>query len=316
MNRELTRRKRGSARLVEVRWIEIKVSADAATREAVANFLVELGSAGVREEEGESGEVMGYLESERRADWEPQLRAYLASLGEIFPDSPAPKLSLAAVEEVNWAERWKAFYRPQKLSERFFLRPLWDNEAVVPPGMTAIVMDPGQAFGTGLHESTQLALRLMEEAVERREDDVRHWRVLDVGTGSGILAIAATKLGAARVVGVDNDPEVIPIARDNCSRNGCPSVELFPGTIETVEEEFELVVANILLETHKQCLRSYRARLGPGAELVLSGLLRVQQAEMTTALREAGLEPVRVIEAGEWIAIAAREASVGGSGVH
>jgi ribosomal protein L11 methyltransferase len=216
---------------------------------------------------------------------------------------PVPEPLLRELAEANWADAWKEHFTPLQIGERFWVIPAWIDPATVPAaaGGLVIQLDPGMAFGTGLHPTTQLCLAALEARV--RPGDT----VLDVGTGSGILAIGAARLGAARVVGVDIDPRALAIAATNAALNGV-ALEIRSGRLEDAGEAlFDLVVANILAGTIIEMAPALAARVRPGGLLIVSGILAEQAEAVCAGLAAAGLAPVGETASGDWVALTARQ---------
>jgi len=187
---------------------------------------------------------------------------------------------LAEVPDQDWSETWKAGFHAVTVG-RVFVRPSW-IDAPVPAGAVEIVLDPGMAFGTGTHPTTSLCLSALAELVGPGV------AVLDVGTGSGLLAIAAAKLGAARAAGTENDPVALEVARENAERNGV-ALELHLQAPDAVPGSFDLVVANILANTLVELAPAVASKLTPGGTLLLSGILAGQEAEVRAAYVAQGL---------------------------
>ena len=197
----------------------------------------------------------------------------------------------------DWRERWKAFFHTTRVGERLVVRPSWETHDAR-EGDLVIVLDPGQAFGTGTHETTRLVMRELEARVSGGE------HVLDVGCGSGILGIAALKLGAARVVAVDVDPIAVRVTDENAEINGV-AVEASTTLIEDVPGRYPIVLANIRSPILIPMTESLVAHLTPGGVLVLSGLLAEEESEIR-AVYDAHLRFDGVRRDGDWIALAYR----------
>ncbi len=197
------------------------------------------------------------------------------------------------VREEDWGEAWKKDLSPFAVG-RVFIRPSW-IEAAPPPGTVEVVLDPGMAFGTGTHPTTALCLAALDRLLAATPGA----HVLDVGTGSGLLAIAAVKLGAGRAVGTDTDPVALRVARENARRNGVVLELARPGA---VRGRFHLVVANILANTLAALAPEIAARLEEGGALLLSGILAGQDEEVRGAYLAQGLSPEPALDArqGEW----------------
>ncbi len=211
----------------------------------------------------------------------------------------APQVKHLAQED--WAEAWKRHYHPQRIGQHIVISPSWE-EPSLGPGDVLISLDPGMAFGTGTHASTQLILRLLEKYLRPRSV------MLDVGTGSGILAIAAIKLGANRVIATDIDVEAVRTAEANARLNGVR--ERLTLLVESVPESgtFPLVTTNILADVIADLLLHHglAQRVAADGVLLLSGIIKQRRDVVDLALRAAGMRVVDVVEDGDWIALAAR----------
>jgi ribosomal protein L11 methyltransferase len=208
---------------------------------------------------------------------------------------------VAEVPDEDWGEAWKAGLAPISVG-RLFVRPSW-IDAAPPPGAAEVVLDPGMAFGTGTHPTTSLCLRALSDLLGERPGAT----VLDVGTGSGLLAIAAARLGAGRVAGTDVDPVAVAVARENAARNGV-EVELSGAPVPALRGPFDLVVANILANTLRELAPGIAAQVAPGGTLLLSGLLAGQEEEVREAYLREGLSADRPRDRaeGEWRLLALR----------
>ena len=212
-----------------------------------------------------------------------------------------PGGELARVPDRDWGEEWKKGLGPVQVG-RLFLRPSW-VEAAPPPGSAEVVLDPGMAFGTGTHPTTALCLAAIERFLAVRPGA----SVLDVGTGSGLLAIAARKLGAGRVAANDDDPVALGVAAENAGRNGV-AIELTADPPEAIAGGFDLVVANILANVLVELAPGLVARLAPGGDLVLAGVLVPQEEQVRAPFLGAGLEPLPGERHGEWSLLRFRRA--------
>jgi ribosomal protein L11 methyltransferase len=199
----------------------------------------------------------------------------------------------------GWRDAWKAYFKVSHVTPRIVIRPSW--EPYVPaPGEKVLDLDPGTAFGTGGHATTRLCLVALDALMELSERP----RVLDVGTGSGILAIAAARLGAGTVVAVDNDPEAVLVSRENAAINSVDDlVALSTTPIEAVEGQFDIVLANILAPTLIALRDAIVARLLPGGAIVLSGILVEEGPSVVQSYVAAGLRLVDERSESEWVAL-------------
>jgi len=256
-------------------WFQIQVLvSDESFKEAISSYFFDLGAEGISEtvDKGVSQGLCACFPTQRQTEIESRFKEYLDSIQAISPQPAQISWSINPVSKENWAEKYKEFYLAQKLTHRFFLRPRWDTETKIPNDMYPILLDPGQAFGTGLHQSTRLSMKLMED-VAGLFPALEPVSLLDVGTGSGILAIAAHHLGFGKIVAIDNDLDAVRVAQENMKFNGAEKVQVAGTLISELNAPFDIVVSNILLETHTQLAMHYQRLLKPGGLLILSGLL-------------------------------------------
>jgi ribosomal protein L11 methyltransferase len=305
----------------EKSWLEVSLGVDGELAEAVAEVLARFAPGGVTTEQGvafvddeDQGTPAGpvvvraYLEADEQIkETRRRLEEALAYLGMIRP-LPAPVYRTVA--DQNWMEAWKQHYRPIPVGRRLVILPAWLDPP--DPARVPIRIDPGMAFGTGTHPSTQLCLELLEGYMSA--DGGPPEAVIDVGCGSGILAIAALKLGARSALGVDIDPQALENARLNAAGNGIgPELVLGQGSLaEVLAGDFPLrqaplVLANILAPVLVRLLEEGLAGLlEPGGVLVLSGVLAGQAGQVEAAARRAGLSLDRRTALEDWVALALR----------
>ncbi|HSN89642.1 MAG TPA: 50S ribosomal protein L11 methyltransferase [Anaeromyxobacteraceae bacterium] len=282
--------------------LTIDVDRDAA--DDLAAELVGEGASGVEVRDGEAAPMPGTAQP-------PAGRALLVAW---FADPAAAAAAaagrggrLAESPDVDWSEAWRRGLGPVAAG-RIWVRPSW-VEAPPPPGRAEVVLDPGMAFGTGSHPTTALCLEALSEVVASRPG----LAVLDVGTGSGLLAIAAARLGAGRAVGSDVDPVALRVARENAEANGA-TVELTDLAPDRIAGAFDLVVANILANTLVELAPAIAGRVAEGGVLFLAGILAPQEEEVRRAYLGAGLEawPGGDRREGEWSLLALRRPPAGG----
>ena len=265
----------------------IAVPASPEIADALTNFLWEQGALGVVEEEvpPEPARVVGFFpESSSSTALLHAVRAYCDSLRVLGLTLADPEPELTPLLDEAWASAWQQSFPPREIGERLLVLPPW--EAMHIDGTRVVlVIEPGRAFGTGHHGSTEGCLVLLERALARRPGA----RVLDVGTGSGILAVAAVKLGAAGVLAIDVDPDATAAARANADRNHCADrVEIALTGPEDVEDTYPIVVANLLAHTHLALRPVYTRLVEPGGDLVLGGILSEEDAALAGALGSLG----------------------------
>jgi ribosomal protein L11 methyltransferase len=264
-----------------------------AARERAEDLSAELfdaGASGVEVRDGEGTPMPGVAQP---APGRALLVAFFDERGAAEEARASYGGELSEIADEDWGEAWKKGLGPLAVG-RAFVRPSW-VDAPVPPGMAEIVLDPGMAFGTGNHPTTSLCLGALSALLDGRPGA----SVLDVGTGSGLLAIAAAKLGAGRVAANDNDPIAVAVARENAERNGT-ALELSGAPVGEIGGTFDLVVANILANTLVELAPEIAARVAPGGAVLLAGILVPQEDEVRAAYVAAGLRPAEERRDGEW----------------
>lgn len=284
-----------------MRWVRIAVSTHPSALEAVSAALEAIGTGGTQFEEGPT--AIGYLPADDR--FEPALETLRAALDAMQADglSPTPaRISITYVADEDWANAWKEHYAPIRVSDRVVIVPIW-RDYTAEPGEAAIRLDPGMAFGTGGHPTTRLCLRALEAIIGGGET------VADVGTGSGVLAIGAALLGAARVEAVDADPVAVRAALDNTREN---AVEHIVSTrrgdrLTGMSGPYDVVVANILPNVVSILASSAFSRLRKGGAYLVSGFTLPYEEEVTAALAEAGFTLGERWEEDRWLALLARK---------
>ena len=214
----------------------------------------------------------------------------------------AAEISLEGMNEDDWAESWKQYYKPIPLG-RVTIVPAWEKYEAA-EGEIIIRMDPGMAFGTGTHETTRLVMRIMQDEIRGGE------RVLDVGTGSGILSICASKLGAKTCNAYDIDPVAVKVARENAKDDGCNNItvgvsDLLAG-VDLSGGKYDFCVANIVADIIIRMMPDISSYLCDGAPLILSGIIAPRAEEVRASVRENGFTIIREEQENDWLAIMAR----------
>jgi ribosomal protein L11 methyltransferase len=284
---------------VSADYWSLDVVLDPAATDAVGNFLTEAGAAGVVEETNHAAVRLRafFPPGTDAAVMRERLTRYLGDLRALaIPVGPGT-LTVARVLDEAWAEAWRAHFRPVAIGRRLLVCPPWDVPTE-PAGRTRVLIEPGRAFGTGSHATTRACLELLERALERAS--VAH--VLDVGTGSGILAVAAARLGVAAVTALDPDPDAVAAAAENAARNGVTSY--VRAELAAVEEwsgpPAPLVLANLLgpaLVRLAPVLARVTTRPG---QLVVGGLLDHEAAAVIAAHAPEGFALVEAVEREGW----------------
>ena len=307
-------------------WLEAEVRAPEAVQEAIAEILTEEGCQGVVIEDPRLIETL-----RARGTWElcdipvqkelgtvsikayypadgteglkaEHIRAALATLtARMGPSFSAPELFCRRVHDEDWAECWKKYFHVTKIGKNLVIRPSWEEYRPLPQEKV-LTIDPGLAFGTGSHHTTKLCMELIEEFLTEKEGT----KVLDLGTGSGILSLTAALCGAKEVLAVDIDPVAVRVAKENVAENDLEKTicvqagDLFKG----IEGRADLIIANILAPIIIRLLPEVPAHLAEGGLFLASGIIIEQQEEVMKAAEEAGLVCREVREEGGWLALA------------
>src|SRR5215813_7967868 len=259
------------------------------TSEGFTNFLWEHGALGVVEEEGPvvPPRVRAFFpDSASSTGLVAGVAAYAEELRALgFATAPG-EIEIAPLVEEAWASAWQQSFPPRAIGKRLWITPPWETAEA--PDRVSVVIEPGRAFGTGHHGSTEGCLALLDAVVGARSVA----RALDVGIGTGILAIAAIKLGVERVVGLDVDPDAIAASRANAARNGCAArIEVHldgPEALRNVSP-FPLLLANLLTHTHLALARHYARLAARGGALILGGILEPEDENVIAALEPKGM---------------------------
>ena len=300
-------------------WVEVTLEVDGEAAEAVTDVLRRYAHQGVLIEHaafpGEVWEdetpppsqrviVRAYFPVDTQTEERKErLREALWHLGQHYP-IPEPRFTV--MRDDDWVEAWKRHYHPLRLGRHLYIRPLWRTVDDQRPDDVMLVLDPGTAFGTGTHPTTQLCLLALEDGVAQGA------QVLDLGCGSGILGIAALKLGAARVLALDTDALAVKAAAHNAALNGvAPRLTALEGSLERVQamrQSFDLLLCNILARVIvRLCDEGLGEVVRAGGHAIFSGIIDTQADEVEQALRRTGLEPFSRRTQGDWVAIEARK---------
>lgn len=298
-------------------WIELRLTVAPADAETVADLLRSVAPDGVSiepairplDDADFSYELTGeptVLRASVRAPF-PQhaRRALRASLRALLLAAPPGRVRYTPVHANAWADAWQQFYRTQHIGTRLVVRPSWEPYTAR-PGEVVLVLDPGAAFGTGQHETTRLCLAALDAHLAPGDD------VIDLGSGSGILAVAAALLGAHRVQAVDIDPATVPVARANATLNGVEQrIDVAAGSLGAgwpwpQPPAADLVVANISALALGELLPAAAAALRPGGRFIGSGFLDATAPAIAAAARAAGLVLADERAEADWRCLVAR----------
>jgi len=282
------------------RWLSLSLLIPKELAEPISNFLMEQGATGIEEveEDLERERLKAYFlqdGGEKRAL--RSLHLYLKSLQEINPELPHIGIETGSIPEQDWGENWKKFFKPLRVGSRFVVKPPWARIRLK-KGEIPVEINPGMAFGTGTHATTRLCMEALEKRLKKRGISG-----LDVGTGSGILAIAATRLGAAEVWGIDIDPVAVEIARENVDQNGVSKqVKILKARIGEIHKRFDLIVANLDFRSLRRTRNALLSHLKQPGLLILSGILDKEKESLRHHYVETGmLQWVETTRQGEWV---------------
>ena len=221
-------------------------------------------------------------------------------LKELGIDTGVAKVESEKMFEEDWANNWKKYYKPTKVGEKIVVKPIWEEYDA--QGEELVVeLDPGMAFGTGTHETTRMCIQSLEKYV--KEDST----VFDVGCGSGILAIAAAKLGSKMAVGVDLDPVAVESAKENVGYNNLENIQILYGNlVEVIDGKADIVVANIIAEIICILTEDVKRVLKDNGYFITSGIIHDRVDMVTKKLEETGFEVIEINKDGEWNCIVAK----------
>ena len=305
-----------------MQWAEVSVDTSHEATDLVSEILQELGAAGVviedpallneyirsglwdytdlkESEETEVVRVKAYWALDEELEGKLQnLSERLASLAQHGIDKGAGAVSWKAVADEDWAETWKEFFHTEKIGARTVIKPTWE-EYEAKAGEIVVELDPGAAFGTGQHATTSLCIRALEDLVRPG------MTVFDVGTGSGVLAIVAAKLGAKRVEAVDFDPVAVRVACENVRQNGAEDVVHTERSdlLKSVAGEADLIIANIIADIIVRLFGEVKGSLAAGGTMLLSGIIEDRLADVVEAAGRHGFSVEKIEQEKGWAAV-------------
>ena len=288
MSEEVTHRKK---------WIELSFRIDPVAREALSAFLFDLGSTGIVSEDFGDPALRAYFPS----DCDPEAVAsrtqvFLEELGRVFTEMRRPVWAWQRMEDEDWSLAWRRFFHPTRITPNLLILPAWETPAADETGHI-IRIDPGLAFGTGQHPTTQMCLKALERASSNRGA----WSMLDLGTGSGLLAIYGVLLGAEPVLALDVDEDALAWAARNLELNFVQQqITLSKTPVEDCRENFDVVAANLIFGEIMRLLPHLPRLLAPEGLLILSGLLDSQLNEVARASTVHGLVVQDTLLQDEW----------------
>lgn len=303
-------------------WLEITCDVPADLVDVLATYLGELSGAGICIENLDVDAfstdeialspiktIKAYFSEDEDVDARlGEIQQFLDQLMEQNPGLSIPRPTISRVRSEDWSSSWKSNFKPLRVGRRLMIVPTWE-EAPLNPDDIVLRLDPGMAFGTGGHETTRLCLELLEGIMDGMPTLLTP-SVLDLGTGSGILAMAAVKLGAGRVCAVDIDPQAVEVARENLAINDLTEqVACSTTPLEELEGTFDVILANILAEELVRLAPLLIRHLSPGGALVLSGILAEKEPLVRAGFASPELEYQETRQQGEWVAMVYRRAA-------
>jgi ribosomal protein L11 methyltransferase len=313
--------------LADVKWSEISIHTTNEAIEPISNILHEAGASGVviedpfdltKEREDQFGEIY-QLDPQDYPDEGVIIKAYIpvnSFLAETVDgikeainglvlhniDIGRNSVSISEVNEEEWATAWKKYYHPVKISERFTIVPTWETYSPVHSDELIIELDPGMAFGTGTHPTTVMCIQALERTVNKGD------RIIDVGTGSGVLSIAAAMLGASKISALDLDQVAVTTATMNIELNKVQDVvEVSQNNLlNGIEETVDGIVANILAEVIVRFTDDAAKIVKKGGYFIASGIIQQKKQEVKDALMESGFEITETLLMEDWVALIAK----------
>ena len=307
-------------------WMEVSVITKSEAVEPVAGIFYDLGCPNVSiedpedllsreqgpltwdfadinilEHKGEASVVKAYFSQDDKIDEIVNaVKEKLQEIKEFGIDIGDGSVECKEMHEEDWANNWKKYYKPVKITDKIVIKPIWE-EYEKQDGELVIELDPGMAFGTGTHETTRMCIKALDKYVEPNTT------VFDVGCGSGILAIAAAKLGAKHVVGVDLDPVAVDSSKDNISFNNLDNIEVLEGNLlDVVNGKADIVVANIIAEIICVLTEDVKKALNKDGLFITSGIIHDRVDMVKEKFEECGFEVIEINKDGEWNCIVAK----------
>ncbi len=308
-------------------WMELSIRTTTEATEAVANILYDAGVKGVVIEDPkdfdfsnqdaktwdyveeqvytfdfEGALIKGYLpKTDGVADEIQLIKQSIAYLPHYGLDIGEGTLEAKEVKDEDWSNTWKQYYKPTRIGKQIIIKPEWE-EYEEKPGDIVIEMNPGMAFGTGTHETTAMCIEALEDVVTTEA------LVYDIGCGSGILGVAAAKLGAKKVVSVDFDPVAVEVSLENVENNRvAEQVSVYQGNLmDNIDQKGDIIVVNIIADVIMTMAPDFQHYLKPSGTLITSGIILEKIAPVKKALETHNIEVYKTVEKGEWAALYGR----------
>ena len=291
-----------------MRWAQLAVTTSLEASDAVANYLFELNANGIelKDDPSSSHSTVKLISYFRMDDFVSEhvqaVQTFLTQLPEFGMNPHPAEICLTEVEEEDWSEKWRSGFPPRRVGKRLVIAPTW-HEVTSQASEILIRLDPGMAFGTGHHPTTQISMELLEKVIRKGDT------VADIGTGSGILSIAAAKLGAKQVDAVELDGTVMPIATENIQSNGvAPIVRLKQGDgLKALCGTYHLIISNIVTEAILRMIPQYTQFLKREGRVILSGIMVKEANQVENELQAYDFHCIEIRELDDWAGIFAKK---------
>ncbi len=300
-------------------WWQIEIKTPAELIDPLANFLAEIGADGFYQNlpasivnvanEDERQSLTAYLTDDAASLTKTaSLTEYIDDLGKIFPQLPAVSFSIKRIAGQDWGQEWKKFFHPFRIGRNLVIKPSWEEFEAADDDLV-ITLDPGMAFGTGHHPTTRMCLEALEMILGQITDP-ELFKVLDVGCGTGILAIAAAKLGAGQVTGIDSDGLAVETARENARMNNVSQIVFSDQPVSSIKSHYDLILANLALPTLIELQPHFSFLLLDGGKLVISGILDQQRDEMERHFLLPTYNDYQLLAQEEWVCLVCQKGRV------
>ncbi len=306
-------------------WIEVAIVTSSEAVEAVSGILYNTEVKGVSIEDPEDIEfkkkhpgdwdyfdeslltvkegaiIKGYYKQNDKFDeYLRYIKDSINNLEQFGIDKGKGLITVCKVNEEDWENNWKKYYKPTKIGEKIVVKPIWEDYLTKDEEIV-VELDPGMAFGTGTHETTRMCIKALEKYVKPES------KVFDIGTGSGILAISAAKLKAKEVIGVDLDPVAVKSASENVKYNDISNIKILEGNLmEVVKGKADIVIANIIADIIIFLTEGVKDFIVPGGRFISSGIIKERKDDVISKLESCGFNIEEVNIDGEWVCIVAK----------
>jgi ribosomal protein L11 methyltransferase len=285
-------------------WRRISITAPSSLTDLICSFLCRITGQGTEQTDSNEGRetITAYLAESPDAEKKlVQIKQFFALLQDTLPSGQQLHISFSSLKEEDWNRTWKEYFKPEHIIQRLVIKPSWESYTPA-NGEEIIEMDPGMAFGTGHHASTRLCVQFIDQLLQ---NSTVPQTVLDVGTGTGILAMAAVLLGCHSALAIDNDPEAVKAAVENIQHNKLTDkIEASDIDLQDVRGQFDLIIANIIHDTLLLLAPHLCKKMKPGGHLILAGILAGEQAKsIAKTYTELGIRHLATRQEGEWVAL-------------